>query len=38
MNKELQFLVYRSADEDVSVNAIIKDETVWLTQMLNVKF
>lgn len=32
MNKELQFLVYRSADEDVSVNAIIKDETVWLTQ------
>lgn len=32
MNKELQFLVYRSADEDVSVDAIIKDETVWLTQ------
>lgn len=32
MNKELQFLVYRLADEDVSVSAIIKDETVWLTQ------
>ncbi|MBN2285663.1 MAG: virulence RhuM family protein [Tissierellales bacterium] len=32
MNKELQFLVYRSVNEDVSVNAIIKDETVWLTQ------
>lgn len=32
MNKELQFLVYRSADEDVSVDAIVKDETVWLTQ------
>ena len=32
MSKEFQFLVYRSASEDVSVNAIIKDETVWLTQ------
>ena len=32
MNKELQFLLYRSADEDVSVDAIVKDETVWLTQ------
>jgi len=32
MNKELQFLVYRSTDEDVSVDAIVKDETVWLTQ------
>ena len=32
MNKELQFLVYRSVDEDVSVDAIVKNETVWLTQ------
>ena len=32
MNKELQFLVYRSVDEDVSVDAIVKDETIWLTQ------
>lgn len=32
MNKEFQFLVYRSVDEDVSVDAIVKDETVWLTQ------
>lgn len=32
MNKELQFLVYQSADEDVSVDAIVKDETIWLTQ------
>ena len=32
MNRDFRFLVYRSADEDVSVNAIIKDETVWLTQ------
>lgn len=32
MNKEFEFLIYRAADEDVSVNAIIKDETMWLTQ------
>ncbi len=32
MNREYQFLIYRSADEDSSVNAIVKDETVWLTQ------
>ena len=32
MNREFQFLVYRSANEDVSINAIIKDETIWLTQ------
>lgn len=32
MNRDFRFLVYRSANEDVSVNAIIKDETVWLTQ------
>ena len=24
--------MYRAADEDVSVNAVIKDETIWLTQ------
>ncbi len=32
MNRDFRFLVYRSANEDVSVSAIIKDETVWLTQ------
>ena len=32
MPKDFHFLIYRSADEDVSVNAIVKDETVWLTQ------
>lgn len=29
---EFPFLIYRSADEDISVNAVIKDETIWLTQ------
>lgn len=32
MNQEFQFLMYRAADEDISVNAVIKDETIWLTQ------
>ena len=32
MNNEFRFLIYRSAEEDVSVNAVIKDETIWLTQ------
>lgn len=32
MNNEFQFLIYHSAQENVSVNAIIKDETIWLTQ------
>lgn len=32
MNQEFEFLIYRVADEDISVNAIVKDETIWLTQ------
>lgn len=32
MSKEFQFLIYRSVQEDVSVNAVIKDDTIWLTQ------
>lgn len=32
MNHDFQFLIYQSADEDVSVHAVVKDETVWLTQ------
>ena len=32
MNRDFQFLIYRSAEEDVSVNAVIRDETIWLTQ------
>ena len=27
-----QFLIYKTADEYISVNAIIKDESIWLTQ------
>lgn len=32
MNNELQFLIYNTPEEGVSVNAVVKDETVWLTQ------
>ena len=32
MDKQFEFLMYKSAEEDVSVNALIKDETIWLTQ------
>lgn len=31
MEQNFQFLIYRSAEEDVSVNAIVKDESIWLT-------
>lgn len=32
MNNELQFLIYNTLEEDVSINAVVKDETIWLTQ------
>ena len=32
MKKNFQFMVYRAAGEDVSVKAVIKDETIWLSQ------
>lgn len=32
MDKELKFLIYNTPDENISVNAVIKDETIWLTQ------
>lgn len=32
MRENFSFLIYRSAEEDVSVNAMIKDESIWLTQ------
>lgn len=32
MDNQFDFLIYRSAEEDVLVNAIVKDESIWLTQ------
>ena len=27
-----RFLMYRSAEDEVAVNAVLKDETIWLNQ------
>jgi len=32
MNKEMQFLIYQTPTENIKVKAIVKDETVWLSQ------
>ena len=32
MNKELQFLIYNTPQENVTINVVVKDETIWLTQ------
>ncbi len=32
MDNNFDFLIYNIPDDEVSVNAVIKDETVWLTQ------
>ena len=32
MQSNFQFLIYNSVEENISVNAIIKDESIWLSQ------
>jgi hypothetical protein len=32
INKEVQFLMYSTPQEDVKVGVVVKDETIWLTQ------
>lgn len=32
MENQFNFLIYRTTEEDVSVNALVRDETIWLTQ------
>lgn len=32
MSKEFPFLIYNANDENISINALIKDETIWITQ------
>lgn len=32
MNNEIKYLIYNTPKEAVSVNAVIRDETIWLTQ------
>ncbi len=31
-DKEMQFLLYQAEEEQISVNAVIKDDDIWLTQ------
>jgi hypothetical protein len=32
MNKQLNFLIYSTPQEDVKIDVAVKDETIWLTQ------
>ncbi len=32
MNQDFHFLIYNTPDNDVRINAVIKDDTIWLTQ------
>lgn len=32
MDNNFNFLIYQTSEENVSVNALIRDETIWLTQ------
>lgn len=32
MTNEFNFLIYKAPDNDVKINAVIKDDTIWLTQ------
>lgn len=32
ITKQMEMILYRTSEEDVVVNAIIKDESIWLTQ------
>ena len=32
MTNEFNFLIYKTPDKDVKLNAVIKDDTIWLTQ------
>ena len=34
MKDQFKFLIYQSAEADVTVNAIVKDETIWLSQRM----
>ena len=32
MSKDLQFLIYNTPQEDIKVDVVVRDETIWLTQ------
>lgn len=35
MKNQLQFLIYKISNDKMSINALIKDEIIWLTQKGN---
>ena len=37
MNSEIKYLIYKTPQEVVSVNAVVKGETIWLTQKAMAK-
>jgi hypothetical protein len=37
MSKELQFLIYNTPTEDVKIDVVVRDETIWLTQKAMAK-
>ena len=32
MNKQLQYLIYSTPQENIKIDVVVKDETIWLTQ------
>jgi hypothetical protein len=32
MSKDLQFLIYNTPQEDVKVDVVMRDDTIWMTQ------
>ena len=32
ITKQMEMVLYRTEDDNVTVSALIKDETIWLTQ------
>ena len=32
ITKQMEMVLYRADDDDITVNALVKDETIWLTQ------
>lgn len=37
MSKELQFLIYSTPTEDIKIDVVVRDETIWLTQKAMAK-
>ena len=31
-SREARFLMYRAVDDEIAVNALVKDDTIWLNQ------